>query len=274
MGVPLIRGRLFTLQDNSTAVTVAVVDKQFARLYFGDKDPLGKRINLVWLGTSPTIVGIVGNVKQHGLDEGAQSPSDAELYVPIAQMPDQLISNVSKGAAVVVRGKGKAKTEIAGIERVLLGSYGDVLIDGVDSMDHIVSDSLAPRQFLMTLLTVFAGLALLLACTGIYAVISYITLQRSREIGVRLALGAKKAHILRMVLRQGIVIAITGIGGGVLIALAMMWVMSRMLFGVSARDPFTIIAVSLLLLAVSIAATFVPAWRATRVDPVVSLRHQ
>ena len=274
MRIPLLRGRFLTAEDNEHSPEVMVIDSEFAKLAFGDKNPLGKRVNFEILGTTPEIVGVVGHVKQWGLGEDAHSPVQAQCYFPISQVPDQFLPLMSRGTGVFVRTAGPPLAAV-GAMRHALGEYNSQLVMfGIETMSGIISDSLAARRFSMVLLGIFAGLALVLSAVGIYGVISYISGQRTHEIGVRMALGAQPRDVLRMIVGQGAGLALLGVGIGVAAALGLTRLMGNMIFGISAHDPLTFGGVAVLLSAVAVVACFFPARRATRTDPLVALRYE
>jgi predicted permease len=273
MRIPLLRGRLLTPQDNEKAPKVIVVDEAFARRFFRGQDPIGKRLNLGLFETQPQIVGIVGHVKQWGLG-ATEHNLDSELYLPLDQVPDQFQPLIAKGLSVVAR----ARTAPEGLSAVLRDATTQfdsqaVIFDFIP-MPQIVSDSIAAQRFFMTLLGIFAGLALLLSAIGIYGVISYFVGQRTHEVGVRMALGAQRGDVLRLILGQGTKMALIGVGIGLIAAIALTRLMTSMLFGVSATDPLTFAGVALMLTGIASLACYVPAQRATKVDPMVALRYE
>jgi predicted permease len=273
LGIPLLRGRFLTADDNPHSPDVMVVDQEFARLAFGNDDPIGKRVNLEIIGTTPEIVGVVGHVKQWGLDEGSHSPILAQFYLPIMQVPDQFVPLVARGVGAVVRTDGSPLSALGGLRHALEEINSQMVMYGTQPLDDVISDSLASRRFAMILLGVFAGVALLLSAIGIYGVISYIVGQRVHEIGVRLALGAHPADVLRLVLGQGTKLALSGVAIGIAAALALTRLMTKMIFGVSAHDPLTFVGVAIILVIVALAACYIPARRAMRTDPMVALRY-
>ena len=283
MGVPLKRGRFFTQQDNEHSPFVVVVDDVFARKFFGDTNPIGKRVVMnnfrsvrVSNGSNGTaeIIGVVGHVNQWGLDTDATQKLRAELYLACAQMPDEFIKLVPSGISVMVRSSAGFSTVFDSIRRTAHQMSSDEVVFGAQSMEQIISDSIAARRFSMILMGAFAGLALLLASIGIYGVISYLVGQRTQEIGIRIALGAGRREVLRMVLSHGGKMAGLGVAVGLVVSLALTRKMASMLFGVSPTDPITFAGVAVLLTLVALAACYIPARRATRVDPVVALRYQ
>lgn len=274
MGIPLRQGRFFTHQDNEHSPLVVVIDEVFAQKYFPNENPIGKHLNIDRFNRPAEIVGLVGHVKQWGLDSDDTESLRAQIYIPCMQMPDPFIAMAPSGGQVVVRSTGALPDLYPSIRRANAEMSGEQVLFGAETMEQIISDSLAPRRFSMILLGIFAALALLLASVGIYGVISYIVGQRSNEIGVRMALGARSQDILRLVLADGGRLVLMGITIGLLAALGLTRLMKSFLFGVDASDPLTFAGVAILLLLVALAACYVPARRATCVDPVVALRYE
>jgi predicted permease len=274
MGIPLERGRFFTAQDNERAAHVVVVDDVFARKYFGDRDPVGRRVNLYNKGGAAEIVGVVGHVKQWGLDTDDQQSLRAQLYFPYMQLPDQAMHQSASGTGVLLKLDGSMQGTAATIRTVLKKMNGDQVMFGVQTMEELIAESLAARRVSMIVLGVFAALALGLASMGIYGVISYLVGQRTHEIGIRIALGAKRSDVLRMVLSEGMKMTVIGVGVGLLAAAGLTRLMANLLFGVNATDPLTFAAVAVVLTLVALAACYVPARRAMKVDPIVALRYE
>jgi predicted permease len=274
MGIPLERGRFLTAADNAHSPSVIAIDEQFAKLYFAGQNPIGQHVNLAILNKAAEIVGIVGHVKQWGLDENANSAIQAQFYIPISQIPDPFMPLLARGAGFVVRTQGSPQIEMGLIRRALEKSNGETVVYDTETMNNIISDSLAARRFSMILLGIFAALALALSCVGIYGVISYLAGQRTHEIGVRMALGAPRVEVLRLILGQGAKMAVIGVAGGIAASLALTRLMAKLLFGVTAYDPLTFLAVACLLVLVALAACYIPARRAMRVDPMVALRYE
>jgi putative ABC transport system permease protein len=274
MKIPLLRGRFLTSQDNEHSPAVVVIDEQFARKYFGNQDPVGKYINFDILNLQAKIVGVVGHIKQWGLDTDASSKIQAQSYLPLTQLPDQFMPLIARNVTVVARTEGSPAAEMGALRHAVEGLNSQLVIYGTQTMDDIISDSLAARRFAMLLLGIFALLALVLSSVGIYGVISYVVGQRTHEIGIRMALGAEPQNVRRMVLGQGTRMTVTGVAIGLAAALGLTRLMAKMLFGVSAYDPLTFLGVAGLLLLVALAACYVPARKATRVDPMVGLRYE
>jgi putative ABC transport system permease protein len=264
MGIPLLRGRLFTELDRKDAPRVAVINETMAKKFFPDEDPIGKHINVT---NGPErfreIVGIVSDVKQYGLDQ----PTTAQTYEPYLQTP-------FSGMTLIVRTEGNPTNLSAAIRDQVLAVDKDQPVSRIRPLDQIVSDSVSKQRFSMTLLGVFAVLALILAAVGLYGVMSYAVTQRTHEIGIRMALGASAGDVLRLVVGQGMMLALIGIGIGLIASFGLTRVMASLLFGVSATDPMTFIAISVVLAGVTLVACAVPARRALKVDPMIALRYE
>ena len=273
MGIPLVRGRFFTSEDNSKSRGVAVIDESFAREYFPKQDPIGQHIAMV---ASPPveIVGIVGHTQQWGIDDNLAGRVHVQLYTLAEQVPDGWLEYVTRGAGLAVRTQTPSYASADAIRSAMQQINSEQATYDFEPMDQIISKSLASRRFAMVLLSVFALLALVLASIGIYGVMSYVAAQRTHEIGVRIALGAQRSDVLRLVLSQAARMTLVGVPIGLLAAVILMPQIKRMLFGVSAVDPLTYAAVAILLTAVALLACYVPARRAMRVDPIVALRHE
>jgi predicted permease len=275
MGIRLQRGRFFTEQDNDHSPLVAVVDDSLARQYFPGQDPIGKRLHL---GQSDfvlvEIVGVVDHVKQWGLSGDDSEALHSQVYVPFMQLADNLMKLTAPGVAVAVRSTGLVPTLFDSLHHTSAQMSSQQVVYGPLSMDEIISASLATRRFSMILLGIFAGLALLLASVGIYGVISYVVGERTREMGIRMALGAQRGDILWLILRQGGSLAGVGVILGLLASLGLARFMTGLLYGVRATDPVTFLAVAMVLGVVALAACCVPALRAARVDPMVALRYE
>ncbi len=271
MSIPLQKGRFFTDQDNEHSPQVIVVDDVFARKFFPNQDPIGKRI----LWAAPVeIVGVVGHVKQWGLDSDDNWKLRAQVYIPCAQMPDTFITRQPSGSMVIVRSDKAASGLLDSIRHVSQQMSSEQVIFSPQSMDAIIADSLAERRFSMILLGTFAALALLLASVGIYGVLSYVVGQRTNEIGIRMALGARQFDILRLILAGAGKLTLIGVAVGLVCALGLTRLMANLLYGVGPRDPLTFIAVPAILISVALLASYLPARRATKVDPMTALRYE
>ncbi|MDQ1558695.1 MAG: hypothetical protein QOD32_1755 [Pyrinomonadaceae bacterium] len=273
MGIPLKRGRFFARQDDERSPPVVVIDESFARKYFPNADPVGKRIRFDDEGDASQIVGVVGHVKQWGLDADDEQSLQSQLYVPFRAVPDDALRGVG-GVRVVARMDGLTPALFDSIRRVVQSRNSQNIISRPQTMEEVIAVSLAARRFSMTLLNVFAAAALLLAGVGLYGVISYLVGQRTHEFGIRLALGARPRDIFRLVLSRGLTMALVGVVIGLAAALGLTRLMTGMLYGVSATDPATFTIIAMLLTAVALLACLIPAIRATKVDPMVALRDE
>jgi len=273
MGLPLKRGRFLTPRDNEHSSPVIVIDDRFAMLNFGDQDPVGRRINIDILNITAEIVGVVGHVKQWGLDEDAAS-SQAQCYLSMFQIPGQFLPLAAGDISVVFRTAGAPLAQVGPIRRALEEINGQLVMYREQAMDRVISNSLATRRFSMIVLGVFSALALLMACVGIYGVMSHLVGERTHEIAIRVALGAQRWDVLRMVLQDGAKIAFAGVAIGLAAALGLTRLITNMLFGISAHDPVTLAGVVSLLTFVALAACYIPALRAARADPMVALRNE
>ncbi|MGB7172920.1 MAG: ABC transporter permease [Candidatus Acidiferrales bacterium] len=274
MGITLERGRFITPQDDEHSPIAIVVDDVFAHKFFPGENPIGKHINLATFGVQAEIVGVVGHVKQWGLDADPKSALEAQFYYPFMQLPDKIMRLAATGVVVVLRTKGDPAQVMGPVRSAIAQLDPREVIYNVSTMQAVVARSFAARRFSMILLGIFAGLALVLACVGIYGVISYLVGQRTHEIGVRMALGAQSGDVLRLILGHGAKMALVGVAIGIGAALGLTRLMANQLFGVSAHDPLTFAGVAVVLLAVALLACYVPARRAMRVDPMEALRYE
>ena len=272
MGTTLERGRFITAQDKENMPVVIDVDNVFARTYFPNESPIGKRIFLTQFNVPAEIVGVVGHIKQYGLGVDEKSAVEAQFYYPFMQLPEKMMPMVADVVAVVLRTQGDPTAVMGDVRRVVHETDPRQVIYGVQTMDAVLANSLAPRRLSMILLEIFAVLALVLSCVGIYGVISYLVTQRTREIGVRMALGAQRSDVMRLILGEGAKMAFIGVMVGLAAALGLIQLIANQLFGVSAHDPLTFVAGAILLTLVALLACYIPARRAVRVDPMVALR--
>jgi putative ABC transport system permease protein len=266
MGIPVRQGRPFTDNDNKEAPTVVILNEAAARRFYPTEDPLGKRFKQgraesknPWV----MVVGIVGGVSHTTLGVGSQP----EVYLPFQQNPDATIT-------LVARTKSDPRGLAAAVRREVSALDRDLPVSNLKFMDEIVAGSVSQPRVYALLLGIFAGLALILAAIGIYGVISYSVTQRTQEIGIRMALGAQSRDVLALIIKQGMALALVGILLGLLVSLALTRVLASQLYGVSSTDPWTFSAISILLMLVAILACYIPAWRATKLDPLLALRYE
>ena len=279
MRIPLLAGRFLAPSDNEHSRPVVVVDDVLAHKYFPQGNAVGQAI---CQGDAThtfafTIVGVVGHVKQWGLDTDARNSLRAQAYFSLMQMPDGVISLVPSNSSVVVRSGGNLLGLVDSIRHASDHLDRNEVLTSFETMHEIIQAFLAPRRFAMMLLGSFAALALLLAGIGLYGVIAFAVGQRTHEMGVRLALGACPRDVFRLVVGQGLRLALVGVAIGAVVALILVRLLSsfsNLLYGVGAKDPLTLAVVSLVLLAVAVLACCIPARRAMRVDPAVALRHE
>ncbi len=273
MGTELLRGRFLAEQDDEHAPAVVVVDEEFARKFFSHEDPIGKRLNLVYQQESTAeIVGVVRHVSQWGLDGSTDLPLQTQLYRPFMQLPDAAMPQAASGVNYAVRISPAAHTSFEAIRRRLQSGHAEQAVYAPQTMNEIIAATLATRRLSAILLSAFAVLALSLASIGIYGVISYVVAQRTQEIGIRMAMGARRADVVRMVARQGFQLIGVGLLCGAVGALLATRALSALLFGVKPFDLLTFAATALLLLSIGMLAIYVPASRAAKVDPMVALR--
>jgi putative ABC transport system permease protein len=267
MRIPIIRGHDFTDQDKGDSEDTVVISEKTAQHFWPGQDPIGKRLK-PGSSTSNTpwreVIGIVKDVRQNDLI----APPKMQMYLNYRQL-----KNIPANALVVRT--SIEPTSLAGSVRNAIWSVNkDQTVADIDTMDHIVAEAVARQRFSMFLLGFFAAVALLLASVGIYGVMSYSVAQRTREIGIRMALGARRADVLQMTIKEGLKL----VGAGMLLGLAAAFILTRvmatLLYGISATDPITFVGISLMLLAVAILASYIPALCATKVDPIVALRTQ
>lgn len=284
MNIPLLRGRFFNDHDNRSflagrdlsklnegerlisGVNSIIIDEEFARRHWPNEDAVGKRIRLGGDDDSPllTVLGVVGRVKMEGL---SQDSNRVQGYFPFWQLP-------FTGMTVIMKATGDPNQLIAAAREQVRQVDPDQPIYNIKTMDEIRAESVAGERLNLTLFSIFAGIALILAIVGIYGVMSYTVTQRTHEIGIRMAIGAQQRDVFKMVLGQGMMLALIGIGVGLVGAFALTRLMATMLFGVTATDPATFAAIAILLTAVALMACYLPGRRATKVDPVVSLRYE
>jgi putative ABC transport system permease protein len=267
MEIPLLSGRLITDQDTKDSPGVALINKTMAAQLWPNEDPLGKRIKFPGSDKNPqpwrTIVGTVSDVSQYALDK----TPPMQIYLPHNQFPTSFNS-------IVVRTQSEPTAMIGAIRREIQAVDKDQAVFNVTTLEQLIGDSILIRRFFMLLLLVFAALALVLAAVGIYGVMSYVASQRTYEIGIRMALGAQAHDVLKLIIGNGMVLTLIGVAAGLVGAFALTRLMAGLLFGVSATDAITFVSVSVGLTLVALLACYIPARRATKVDPLVALRYE
>jgi putative ABC transport system permease protein len=262
MNVALRQGRVFTNHDTANSPQAIIVSDAFVKRYFPNEDPIGRRF--VFDGEEKIareVVGVVADVRRNGLDVDVQP----EMYVSHVQNPERRLNVVIRDVHDASQLTQAARAEIKAFDP-------NQIIWRAQTLEDLLSTSVAPRRFNMLLLGVFAGVALVLAAVGLYGVMSYSVSWRTHEIGIRMALGAERADVLRLVVRQGMTMTVIGLALGLTGAFLLSRVIAGLLYGVSAKDPLTFAGVSIVLLAVALLACLLPARRATRVNPIVALR--
>jgi putative ABC transport system permease protein len=265
MGIPIVRGRGFTADDRAGGQRVLLLTETAARQFFPNEDPIGKHVTFGWgrngVRLQGDIVGVVGDVKQSSLATAALP----QFWAVYDQWP-------MASPTIVLHGTRDLDAIVADARGVVRELDPDLALSSVKTLDDIVAESVAQPRFYMVLLVAFAAVALVLSGIGIYGVIAYLVGQRSREIGIRIALGASRGRVMRMIVREGTLMTAAGIGVGLLGAFALTRLMAALLFGVAATDPVTFAGVTVLLGAVALAACCLPALRAARVDPAQTMR--
>ncbi len=263
IGIPLRQGRFFNDQDRDKSVPVVIISEAMARRFWPGENPIGKRLTPSFHSEQGPreIVGIVGDVKTSGLDVDAS----AMMYLPYKQSPRPFIS-------FVVRTASNPESMVQPVSGAIYSIDKEQALTDVRTMEQVLTKSLSDRRFNMTLLLAFAGVALVLAAVGVYGVMNYTVTLRRRELGIRMALGAETTDVLRLVLGQGLMLTLIGVGAGLISAYALTRLMASLLYGVTATDYLTFASVSAVLIAVGLAASYVPARRATKVNPTIALR--
>src|SRR6185295_18875873 len=261
---PILAGREFSAQDRTPSPGVAIINEALAKRLFPGQDPIGRRLDFNWDTSGwQEIVGVVGDVKQYGLEED-MLPT---IYVPLAQ-------RAAPSMTVVLRSSLRPELLVPEIRRRVAALDGDRPLIQVRTMQQVVADSVADRRLPMLILSGFALAAVLLGALGIYGIVGYSVAQRTREFGIRMALGARRADVVRLVLGQGARLALLGLSLGLLGALGTARLIAGLLFGISPADPGTLLATLLLIFGVALLACYIPARRAARVDPMVALRYE
>jgi putative ABC transport system permease protein len=272
MKIPLLRGRLFDRRDNLKSLPVTIIDSELAKQFFPNQDPIGQK--LIFSPEFPAfeIIGIVGHVKHYGLDTAG--PVKVQYYMSFNQVPEQFMSLVSGRVTILVRAEKNPENLIGSVRNAVLSLDPNQPIYLVQTMNEMLSSSVGARRFAMLLITIFAGLALILSLVGVYGVIAYSVVQRTREIGIRVALGASKADILKMMVQQGMIPVAVGLIVGIAGAFAFSRFIAGLLYAVSPFDPTTFIVTPVFMTLVALLASYLPARRAMKVHPVIALRYE
>jgi len=278
LGVPLLRGRVFDQRDAGNSALVLIINEAFAKKYWPKGDPVGQRITIgKGLGPEfeePTrqIVGIVGNVGEDGL----KYVGEPVMYIPQSQTTDGLtkLANSILPLSWIIKTASDPSSLSAPIQREIQSADNQLAASKIRSMDQVISQSTARQNFNMLLLSIFAGLALVLAAIGIYGLMSYSVEQRTQELGIRMALGADRGDMLKLVARQGMLLSGIGVVVGLAVSLGLNRLLANLLFGVKSTDPLTYAVVAVILVLVALLATYIPARRATQIDPLVALRYE
>jgi putative ABC transport system permease protein len=269
MAIPLLAGRDFSETDTKQSPNVVVINEEFRRRHFGSENPLGHRLSLQGQERDPLlIVGVVGDSRNIQLDAQPR----AAAYVPFLQ--DPLGKEFARSLTIVARTKSDPGAVAGSLRAVVTSMDKSVPVYAVKPMTEYLRDSLSRRRFSMVLLSTFSGLALVLAALGIYGVISYGVIQRTHEMGIRMALGAKRSDVLKLVLRQAMILVLAGVVVGLLASWALTRLIKSLLFNVSVTDPVTFVVISAVMILIALLACLIPAMRATKVDPLVALRYE
>jgi putative ABC transport system permease protein len=275
MSIPVLRGRGVVEQDTQSNVWVAVINEAMARRFWPNDDPIGRTITF---DDSPEekprrIVGVVGNVHQFSLTV----PSEPEVYISYLQMPVRIRSGWTETRvhkSLIIRTHSAPKAAMQDVRRTISELAPESAVFGISMVDQTVSNSAGPWRFLCQILELVAAIALLLAMVGVYGMISYSVGERTHELGLRMALGAQPSQVLKLVLRQAMVLSLIGVAIGLAVSLAATPLLAQLLYGVKAHDATTLVLVSLLLMAVTFGASYFPARHATKIDPMQTLRHE
>jgi putative ABC transport system permease protein len=264
MGVPLLKGRDFTDSDNSEAPGVAIINQSFARAFFPNEDPIGKRLDIGdGYNRMREIVGVVGDTKANSLKE----PAPAEMYVVYLQRPWQWIR-------YAVRTGVEPESLASAIRAAVWSVDKDVPVNDLKSMERLIAETTSEPRFYLILLSVFAAVALVLSAVGVYGVMSYAVAQRRHEIGIRMALGARTTDVLKLIVGQGMALALAGVAFGLAGAFALTRTLTNLLFTVEPTDPAVFAAIALTIIGAALLASLIPARRAVKVNPVVALRQE
>jgi predicted permease len=282
MGIKMIKGRMFNEHDNQQSMRVAIIEEALADRFFPNEDPIGKQFSMEWpenlappdalpkSGRFPrwTIVGVAANVQYRNLNE----PQELVVHVPYLQRDQQTMGWAP--SFLIVRAKGDPLALAAAVRDQVWSVSHDQPISNIQTMDEVIQGSFKQSSFALTILVIFASLALLLAALGIYGVMSYLVAQRTNEIGIRMALGANRKDVMNLILKHGVMLAMVGVLIGIVASFVLTRLMSDLLFGVSPTDPATFIIIPVILISVAFISCFFPARSATKVDPIVALKYE
>ncbi len=275
MRIPLLRGRFFDENDRLGTSQVVVIDENMARHAFAEEDAVGKLLWIPAMGDKPVqVVGVVGHVRHWGLANDDLSTVRDQCYYPLAQVPEKLVRFFSSVISIVVRTDVPPLNTVQALQRQARGATSDQALYEVRTMEQLASASLGQQKFLLLLFAIFSGFALLLACIGIYSVLAYLMSQRVPEIGVRLAMGANTSDIVRLVLRQSLTLILAGVAIGIVSSFATGYVLERLVPGVQSSQVATLAVILPVLIAVELLASYLPARRTAKVDPMVALRYE
>jgi hypothetical protein len=275
MGIPLLHGRFFTEHDRLGSVPVVVIDENLAKHAFGTGDAAGRRLWIQGLGSGPIqVIGVVGHVRHWGLAGDDESKVRDQVYYSFAAVPDQFMRLYSSVMSVALRTQVEPLSVVEPLRHTARGTMGDQVLHDIFTLEQLASASLARQRFLLLSFGVFAGLGLLLACVGIYGVLSYFTNRRVPEIGVRMALGASAGEVLWMILRQNLSMIFLGLVAGITVAIPAIRVLQRSVQGMRPAEPSTFAVMVAILVLAALAASFIPARRASKVDPMAALRSE
>jgi putative ABC transport system permease protein len=272
MRLHLVKGRFIADEDRGDRPMVVVIDEHLARTRFPGEDPIGK--HLEFFGGKPEIVGVVGHVVNYGLGEA--EPAEDQLYLSWQQLPSEWFTLINRGVQITVRGQPgiDAATLVAPVTAAARALDPQQPIYEVETLHKLLDDSVGARRFTMLLLGMFSALALILAVVGLYSVMSYLVAQRRQEVGIRMALGARPIDVQRLVVGQGLLVTGLGLVVGTVASFLLAGAMSSLLYGIQPTDPVTFVAVAGILLVAATLATWLPARRASRIDPMIALRSE
>jgi putative ABC transport system permease protein len=273
LGIPLLQGRAFDERDRMGSEPVVAIDEVVAKHLFGEHGAVGQFLTLQVIGRVK-VVGVVGHVRYRGLAADDHAAASEQIYCPLAQLPEQYVRLLASGLTLTVRTRVPPLSIVHAIRQQIRGPARDQVLYDVGTMDQLVSDTVARQRFLFLLFGIFAALALLLACIGIYGVLAYFTSQRIPEFGVRIALGSTPGDLISLVLRQSVAMIAVGACLGLLAGFAATGLLKHFVEGVRSTDPLTFVVMVSVLVLAALFASFLPALRASRTDPINALRQE